>query len=50
VYTDDRLANPAYGLLLVTGLLMIWRGQPIQQFWIVLALAIVFCMVVKPTI
>ena len=24
---DDRFANPAYGLLLVTGLLMVWVGD-----------------------
>ena len=32
---DDRFANPAYGLLLVTGLLMIWNADiPISTFWI----------------
>lgn len=32
---DDRFANPAYGLLLVTGLLMIWEADlPLSTFWI----------------
>jgi len=36
---DDRIANPAYGLLLVTGLLMVWRVPvPLAQFWLVTAL------------
>src|SRR5262245_45241478 len=36
---DDRFANPAYALLLVTGLLMIWVGDlDLAQFWIIAAL------------
>lgn len=32
---DDRFANPAYALLLVTGLLMIWEADiPLSTFWI----------------
>jgi uncharacterized membrane protein len=32
---DDRFANPAYGLLLVTGLLMVWQAEiPLSTFWI----------------
>jgi uncharacterized membrane protein len=32
---DDRFANPAYALLLVTGLLMIWQADiPLSTFWI----------------
>lgn len=32
---DDRFANPAYGLLLVTGLLMVWQADiPLSTFWI----------------
>jgi uncharacterized membrane protein len=32
---DDRFANPAYGLLLVTGLLMVWVGDvDLTQFWL----------------
>jgi uncharacterized membrane protein len=38
---DDRFANPAYGLLLVTGLLMIWVGDlEFAQFWIIAALVL----------
>jgi uncharacterized membrane protein len=36
---DDRFANPAYGLLLVTGLIMVWIAYPrITDLWIILAL------------
>ena len=36
---DDRFANPAYGLLLVTGLLMVWIGDlGLTQFWLLAAL------------
>lgn len=32
---DDRFANPSYGLLLVTGLLMVWNASiPLSTFWI----------------
>jgi uncharacterized membrane protein len=38
---DDRFANPAYGLLLVTGLLMVWVGDlDLTQFWLVSALVL----------
>jgi uncharacterized membrane protein len=38
---DDRLANPAYGLLLVTGLSMVWVGDiDLTQFWLVTALVL----------
>ena len=38
---DDRFANPAYGLLLVTGLLMVWIGDlDLTQFWLLAALAL----------
>src|SRR5262245_11008748 len=38
---DDRFANPAYGLLLVTGLLMVWVGDlEFTQFWIIAALVL----------
>jgi uncharacterized membrane protein len=38
---DDRFANPAYGLLLVTGLLMVWVGDlELTQFWILAALVL----------
>ena len=32
---DDRFANPAYGLLLLLGLAMVWEsGIPFSTFWI----------------
>lgn len=38
---DDRFANPAYGLLLVTGLLMVWNADiPLSTFWISTSLGI----------
>ncbi len=38
---DDRFANPAYGLLLLTGLFMALRaGYPLTTFWIAGALAL----------
>jgi uncharacterized membrane protein len=38
---DDRFANPAYGLLLVTGLLMVWVGDlDLSQFWLLTALVL----------
>jgi uncharacterized membrane protein len=34
-FLDDRIANPAYGLLLVLGLLMVWEsGISLTTFWI----------------
>jgi uncharacterized membrane protein len=36
---DDRFANPAYGLLLITGLVMVGISYPrITDLWIILAL------------
>jgi uncharacterized membrane protein len=44
---DDRFANPAYGLLLVTGLTMLWLGNlPLTTFWIAAALVLWFVAVV----
>jgi uncharacterized membrane protein len=35
-FLDDRFANPAYALLLVTGLAMVFVGSiPLTTFWIV---------------
>jgi uncharacterized membrane protein len=40
-FLDDRFANPAYVLLLVTGLLMVWVGDlELTQFWILAALVL----------
>ena len=38
-FIDDRIANPAYGVLLVTGLLMVFVNRwPVGSLWIILAL------------
>jgi uncharacterized membrane protein len=38
---DDRFANPAYALLLVTGLLMVWVGHlELAKFWLLTALVL----------
>lgn len=40
-WIDARIANPAYGVLLVTGLLMaITAGYPLTTFWIAAALVL----------
>ena len=44
---DDRFANPAYVLLLVTGLLNVWVGNwPITTFWIATALGLYLVLVI----
>jgi len=46
-FIDDYLANPAYALLLVTGLLMVRVGDvSLHQFWLVTALIIYGVLVV----
>lgn len=46
-FLDDRIANPAYGVLLLTGLLMIFVGHlSITSLWIVLALVLFVILVV----
>ncbi len=54
---DDRFANPAYGLLLITGLLMVRFGpQPLSQLWlktalgIYIVLALLAALVYTPTL
>lgn len=43
---DDRIANPAYGLLLVTGVSMLYVGRvPWQTPWILTALILYVLMV-----
>lgn len=43
---DDRLANPAYGLLLVTGLLMVFIGNlPLTTPWLLTALILYVILV-----
>ena len=40
-FLDDRIANPAYGLLLVLGLAMVWEsGIPFSTFWIAASLVL----------
>ena len=40
-FLDDRIANPAYALLLVTGLSMVWVGDlDLAQFWLLTALVL----------
>jgi uncharacterized membrane protein len=44
---DDRFANPAYGLLLVTGLVMVWVGDvDLTQFWLATAIGLYVVAVV----
>jgi uncharacterized membrane protein len=44
---DDRFANPAYGLLLVTGLVMVWVGDvDLTQFWLAGGIALYVLAVV----
>lgn len=44
---DDRFANPAYALLLVTGLSMVWVGDlELTQFWLAASLAIYAALVI----
>jgi uncharacterized membrane protein len=46
-FIDDRIANPAYGVLLLTGLLMVfWAGYSITTFWIAAALVLFVALVV----
>jgi uncharacterized membrane protein len=40
-FLDDRFANPAYGLLLLSGLSMVWVGHlSLRTFWIAAALVL----------
>ena len=46
-FLDDRIANPAYGVLLLTGLLMVFlAGYSITTFWIAAALVLFVVLVV----
>lgn len=46
-FLDDRIANPAYGLLLLSGLLMVvLLPIPITTLWIVIALVLYAVLVV----
>jgi len=45
-FLDDRIANPAYGLLLLTGLLMIFSASIPVRLWIALAIALWLVLIV----
>ena len=46
-FIDNRIANPAYGLLLITGLLMVFTlPVPITTLWIVIALVLYVALLV----
>jgi uncharacterized membrane protein len=46
-FIDDRIANPAYGLLLITGLLMVFTLPiPITTLWIEIALVLYAALLV----
>ena len=45
-FLDDRIANPAYGLLLLTGLWMIFSAGIPVRLWIALAIALWLVLVV----
>jgi hypothetical protein len=45
-FLDDRIANPAYGVLLVTGLIMVFAGSWGFKLWVVLALILFAILVV----
>jgi uncharacterized membrane protein len=46
-FLDDRIANPAYGLLLVLGLAMVWEaGIPFSTFWIAASLVLYVVLVI----
>jgi uncharacterized membrane protein len=45
-FLDDRFANPAYGLLLITGLFMVFSaGIPFGRPWIALSIGLWFVLV-----
>jgi uncharacterized membrane protein len=45
-FMDDRIANPAYGVLLLTGLLMVYlRHYSITTFWIDVALILFVALI-----
>jgi uncharacterized membrane protein len=45
-FLDDRIANPAYGVLLLTGLIMMFAGNWGFALWIVIALILFAAIVV----
>lgn len=45
-FLDDRIANPAYGVVLITGLLMATFGVGFFHLWIIVALVLFAALVV----
>jgi uncharacterized membrane protein len=46
-FIDDRIANPAYAVLLLTGLVMVFVNHwPITSLWIILALVLFALLIV----
>jgi uncharacterized membrane protein len=46
-FLDDRIANPAYGVLLLTGLLMVLGGHiPLTSLWLIVALILFVAVIV----
>ena len=46
-FLDDRIANPAYGVLLLTGLLMVFiAGYSLTTLWIAIALVLFVLLIV----
>jgi uncharacterized membrane protein len=45
-FIDDRIANPAYGVLLVTGLILMFAGNWGFKLWIIIALILFAAIVV----
>ena len=46
-FLDDRIANPAYGVLLLTGILMVFlAGYSLTTFWIDAALVLFVLLIV----
>jgi uncharacterized membrane protein len=45
-FIDDRIANPAYGVLLLTGLIMMFAGSWGFALWIIIALILFAAVVV----
>jgi uncharacterized membrane protein len=45
-FLDDRIANPAYGVLLLTGLIMMFAGGFGLKLWLIIALILFAAIVI----
>jgi Predicted integral membrane protein (DUF2269) len=45
-FLDDRIANPAYGVLFLTGLIMVFAGNWGFQLWVVVAIILFIAIAV----